>query len=867
MVQGQTIQANNAATIGGTPIINSAGSIFVGNDAQPIPTSPPQAVQQAQPQPQNPAPVAVAGYTFTPVPQNNQSPPPNAVVVQGQTLQENGPVATIGGSPIAYSSGSIYVGNNAAPIPTSPPPQQQQNAAPVAVAGFTFTPVQQSNQGAPNAVIVQGQTLRENGPAVTVGGSALGFSSGSVYVGNSAVPIPTSPPPQQQQNVAPIAVAGYTFTPVQQGNQGASNAVVVQGQTLQENGPAVTIGGSALAFSSGSVYVGGNAAPVPTAPPQANQPNVAPVALSGYTFTPIQPGASSPSNAVVVQGQTLQENGPAVTVGGKALVYSAGSVYVGSSGAVVPTAPPRQGNMNPTVINGMTFTPVAQPNNQATPTPTPSPIVVAGMTASAGPYGEVIIGGQSVAPGAPQVTVAGVPVSLGSSGLIVGSSTIQLASIPTKAALATVAGQLITSAGSFGGIAIGGTTLTPGGSAVTISGTPVSLGGSGLVIGSNTIPLPAARNPVFTVGGSTFTAAAGGFALAPGTTLTPGGSVSIAGTVISLASSGGNIVIGSSTVALPSQSVFTVGGSTFTAAAGGFAIAPGTTLTPGGAATISGTVISLPASGGNLVIGSAIIPLPSQSVFTVGSQTFTANPTGFVVAPGTTLTPGGAATISGTMISLPSSGGNLIIGSSTIPLPPQSIFTIGSQTFTASAFGFAIAPGTTLLPGSSLTLSGTLLSLAPNGASLQIGSQTITLSRTPSTTRLPTLTINGQTITANPLGQYLLGNQTLIPGGSALTISGTVVSLASNQSVLVVGSRTQRLVNGTLVDATSVGTTTTAGLGGAIISGIGGGGESTGAAQGGQTSTAGGVRMGVGWGVGGEVGVVMVVVVVGWGWV
>lgn len=426
---------------------------------------------------------------------------------------------------------------------------------------------------------------------------------------------------------------------------------------------------------------------------------------------------------VVVQGQTLSENGPAITVGGAAVAYSSGFIQVGSSVAPVITPPPQPGPQQPPpqVVGGLTFSRVQQSQVAV-----PLPVTVGGLPVSVA-NSAVFIGSITVAPGS-AITISGTPISLGPSGLHVGSDIIPL---PTAVAapIATIGGHVMTAAASGNGYVIDKTTLIPGGPAMTVSGTPISLGAAGLVVGSSTIPLPASS--VYTVGGQSFTAHATGFVVA-GTSMTPGGPpVTISGTTVSLGSSG-NLVIGTNTFTLPSSPgspVFTVGGQTFTANPTAMAIA-GTSIVRGGPGiTISGTPISLGASG--LVIGTSTISLPSatNAVFTVGGQIFTASPTGFNIA-GTSVLPGGPAiTISGTPVSLGPSG--LVIGTSTIPLtstPTNAVFTIAGQTFTANPTGFAIA-GTTLRPGGpGITVSGTPVSLGASG--LVVGTSTIPLATT-----------------------------------------------------------------------------------------------------------------------------------------
>jgi len=363
---------------------------------------------------------------------------------------------------------------------------------------------------------------------------------------------------------------------------------------------------------------------------------------------------------------------------------------VGSSGVVVPslvmpasTIAHQAGVDAAVVSNTMPVFNLADssavPLQSPPPDMSPAVFTVAGETFTANPTG-FIIAGTIVTPGGPPAVISGTPVSLGPSGVFIGGSTMPLRapSLNQIPSVFTAAGQAFTANPT--GFNLAGTAVLLDGPAVTISGTPVSLGSSNLVIGGSTFaiktPFPGRVPSVFTVADQMFTANPTGFAIAS-VTVSPGGpAVTISGTPISLGPSG--LVVGTSTVALittpPTQaegSVFTEAGRIFTANPTGFSIG-GKSVSPGGSAvTVDGTPISLGPSG--LVIGTSTIPLPrpsldvlNKSAFTIAGQTFTPNPTGFSIA-GTTLLPGSEITISGTIVSLGTS--DIVVGNSTVPLP------------------------------------------------------------------------------------------------------------------------------------------------------------------------------------------------------
>lgn len=216
-------------------------------------------------------------------------------------------------------------------------------------------------------------------------------------------------------------------------------------------------------------------------------------------------------------------------------------------------------------------------------------------------------------------------------------------------------------------------------------------------------------------------------------------------------------------------------------------VVAGTTLLPGGSPlTLSDTLVSLDTSG-QLHIGSSIIPTVPQSVFTVGSKTFTANPAGFTIGS-TSLTPSGPAeTVDGTTISLDRAG-HLQIGSSTLTLPsptPGSVFTIGTNTITANPSGFTIG-STSLIPGGApQTIDGTVISLDQSGH-LQIGTSTLNIASPLPTAFGDVITTDNLTIQPG-VSAIIVDGITIRPGAPGVTIDGNVVSLESG-GILDVGS-------------------------------------------------------------------------------
>lgn len=438
----------------------------------------------------------------------------------------------------------------------------------------------------------------------------------------------------------------------------------------------------------------------------------------------------------------------------------------------------------------------------------PGFVAIAGQTLTAVPS-KVFFAGITLLPGDPGVSISGTPVSLAPSGtLFINFSPMPIADTAplTPNRILTVAGQAVKANPT--NLAIAGSYITPGGQTQLISGTPISLGKSGIIhIGDSTINLLVAQTApasavLLTAGGQLFTANPSGFdigklRIAPGEP-----AVTISGTPISLASSG-VVFIGDAAVSLQQgqtsvPKLFTVADKTFTAYPAGFNIGDSRIGLSSPTITISGTPVFLGPSG-ILVIGSLTTSLsatpmePSTArIFTVGGQTFSADPIGFNVA-GSRVVPGGTPIIlAGTTVSL-SPSGVLNIGDSAISLPTLQtaaprVYTVGGLALTAESSGAVLIGGTTIVPGGlGATISGKPISLAPSGV-IAIGSSTYTLP-VPTTRRdeIIVFTTAGLVFTRKSTGQVIFNGTSISPGGPPISISGTQVSL-NTQGRLVVGT-------------------------------------------------------------------------------
>ena len=449
--------------------------------------------------------------------------------------------------------------------------------------------------------------------------------------------------------------------------------------------------------------------------------------------------------------------------------------------------------------------------------------------------------------------------------LVVGSSTVDIASAQGSAAVLTLGSSVVTASvvpSESGAVVIGSNTLSAGGPAQTINGQIVSNGASGLVIGASTTIAASGSGAVLTLGSSVVTATGlpgeSGVVVIDGNTLSAGSSAqTINGQIVSNGASG-LVVGGSTTIALSGSTspapaegatVLTIGGSKVTAAqvAGqtGEVIIDGTTLSAGGAgATIAGQVVSEEAGGLNLG-GTITVALPqvtaganSGVVLTLGSAQVTAAPisgqTGEVSIDGTTLSIGGPAqAISGHVISEGSAG--LVIDGSNMVSSPQitaaagsgTVLTIGSSVVTASAVpgqsGIVAIDGTTLsIGGPAQTIGGQTVSEGSSGLVID-GSRTVSLPQvTMGTESGILLTLGSAVVTASAVsGQSgvvaAVDGTNLSIGGPAQTVNGQIVSEGSS-GLVIDGSRTISVpqiatgtesgvvltLGGTLVTATAI---------------------------------------------------------------
>ena len=245
------------------------------------------------------------------------------------------------------------------------------------------------------------------------------------------------------------------------------------------------------------------------------------------------------------------------------------------------------------------------------------------------------------------------------------------------------------------------------------------------------------------------------------------------------------------TTPVPAASpAITIGGTPYTADSSGNFVINGQTLNPSNPITVSGTPISILPGNTAVAVGSSIeaivtpppnannenSPAEGSPPLTIDGSTY--YPTGpssaYVLPGGQTLTPGVQVTVGGTPVSLASDGSMAVVGGSSenlaptiTPPPGKPVLTFDGTTYSPTGASSAyVIGGQTLIPGAGpITVSGTPISLAANGANAVVGSSTENLQ--PAITAQPGLTFDGTTYQPTSVpgasSAYIIDGQTITP--------------------------------------------------------------------------------------------------------
>ena len=390
----------------------------------PVPTNQPPPKSSNDPgSSQNPEISQISGTD----PSNGVNPVSNI----GNPIPGNSPQPTVSIGPGYGSSlpNSADPGVSKWQQPTYQPGPSASQPSPLALGGFTFSAIPSDSEQDVS------ESLEGPGPTATPG-------------------------PGSNQGTSPIGGSWPNIMPTSQANPPQAPGLIIGGSTLLPGGPAVSISGTPISLASSHIIIGSSTVPLPSSPPSPAGPATyaSPQAPAAFTFAG-QTYTANPAG-FAIGSASLLPGGPAVSISGTPISLASSQIIVGASTIALPSSPP-------------------QPHSLPT-------FTIAGQTYTANPSG-FAIGSTTLLPGAPPISISGTPISLVSSALIIGTSTLPLTPIaltsPPTPYVTIGSGTLALGASN---IVVGGTTLTPGASAITANGVPVSLGSSMLVIGTRT---------------------------------------------------------------------------------------------------------------------------------------------------------------------------------------------------------------------------------------------------------------------------------------------------------------------------------------------------------------------------------------------
>ncbi|KAG4441316.1 hypothetical protein IFR05_003179 [Cadophora sp. M221] len=188
---------------------------------------------------------------------------------------------------------------------------------------------------------------------------------------------------------------------------------------------------------------------------------------------------------------------------------------------------------------------------------------------------------------------------------------------------------------------------------------------------------------------------------------------------------------------------------------------------------------------------------PTPGAIVIGSQTISQDTASNFVFGSQTLVPGSAITVNGHQVSAAASGGALILN----PAPPRSTSSPSAEASSRPAPAVVVVDGTsitgntesgfiigtqTLFLGSAITASGQVITL-PSPTATPTPAPTQTQTQSPET--IPVILIGSSTFTQNSASAFIIGSQTLSPG-SAVTVSGQVISLSPTGNAVIVNGAT-----------------------------------------------------------------------------
>ncbi len=243
----------------------------------------------------------------------------------------------------------------------------------------------------------------------------------------------------------------------------------------------------------------------------------------------------------------------------------------------------------------------------------------------------------------------------------------------------------------------------------------------------------------------------------------------------------------------------------------------------------SSYAISLAPSASVIVINGVTSSVPSAGsdtgnvagspIISVGSQSITLNSASQLVVAGQTLIPGAPAiSIEGTPVSLDSSANAVVVGSSTIALPSA----VSAPAITIGSQPVILNSASQyVVAGATLTPGGPAIDIQGTPVSLAPSASAVvvagsTILLSPTSASLPTLIIGSHTFTANSASAYVIGGQTLVPDQPAINVPGSAIGLLTTPPSFTVGGQ---IITPNPTAFTVAGTTVSAGGPGVTVSG------------------------------------------------
>jgi len=306
------------------------------------------------------------------------------------------------GSNLILGAGS----NNGGSIPQVLPPSSDSNAlgtspgpSPVGIIAIESQSYTVRQTG--SFVVVGSNTITQGSPAATIGSTPVSVGGNGVLVAGSDT-LALNQAAGQTDNIITIGSHSYTA-------QQAASFFVVGSNTVVQGGPAITIASVPVSLGvNGLLLAGSNTVKVGPLPTEATGSSAAGVITIGSSPYTVQQAGSS----VVLGTNTIAPEAPAITIASEPISLGTNGLLVAGSNSMTLGSIPSKGTESNV---GGVITIASVPYSVL---PTDSPFVV--------------VGSNTISKGAPAVTIASEPISLGTNGILMaGSNTLALGSQAT----------------------------------------------------------------------------------------------------------------------------------------------------------------------------------------------------------------------------------------------------------------------------------------------------------------------------------------------------------------------------------------------------------------------------------------------------